>query len=89
VIPTEHEYTVATHAAAKALVKAQHPEIDYDTVPLAQIRPYLEAVLPIVDAAISAIPDRRSDAWIEIRALHERSTFTAEEIHEVLRGNRS
>lgn len=85
-IPTEHEYTVATHAAAKAVVKAQHPEIDYDTVPLAQIRPYLEAVLPIVDAALSALPDRRADAWIEIRALHDGSTFTPSEIYKVLRG---
>lgn len=93
-IPTEHEYTAATHAAAKVVWQANAsnaPEgavADWDDVPLPVKRPYLEAVLPIVDAAISAIPDRRSDAWPEIRALHDGSTFTADEIHEVLRGKR-
>lgn len=64
-IPTEHEYTAATHAAAKVVwdTNARNapegavPPWD-DALPMAIKRPYLEAVLPVVDAAISAIPDR-------------------------------
>lgn len=95
-IPTEHEYTVATHAAAEASYeryRRTHPEVTLP--PWGELEKgnrlkhtFLENALPLVDAAISAIPDRRSDAWVEIRALHEKSTFTADEIYEVLRGQR-
>lgn len=64
-IPTEHEYTAATHAAAKVKYAQYHkanpdqtlPE-DWGELPLHLKRTFLENVLPIVDAAISAIPDR-------------------------------
>jgi hypothetical protein len=62
-IPTDHEYTVAAHAAAKVVwdtnaknATAQVP--DWDDVPLPAKRHYLEAVLPIVDAALAALPTR-------------------------------
>lgn len=72
-IPTEHEYTVATHAAARKLYEmsaARVPSVvltagektagvpDWDDVPLVRKREYLETVLPLVNAVISAIPDR-------------------------------
>lgn len=68
-IPSEQEYQVATHAAARKAFQVdiatrrkvyppstQFPE--WDDLELADQRAVLEAVLPIVDAAISAIPDR-------------------------------
>ena len=97
-IPTEHEYTVATQAAAKRyhedMVRAASMtpspiEVPaWDDLDAFRRQQTMEAVLPIVNAAISALPDRRADAWPEIRALHDGSTFTADEIYEVLRGNR-
>lgn len=80
-IPTEHEYTVATHAAAKAVYDAYAKERrpmatveipEWDDVPLARQRLWLERVLPIVNAAISAIPDRAQAAReVATRELNE------------------
>lgn len=69
-IPTEHEYTVATHAAAEAAYeryRRTHPEVTLP--PWSEVPPhplqhtFLENVLPIVDAAISAVPDRAAPAY--------------------------
>lgn len=64
-IPTEHEYTVATHAAAQAVheqfAKANEHLANippWDALSILDKRSYLETVLPIVDAALSAVPDR-------------------------------
>lgn len=70
-IPTEQEYTAATHAAAQAVWAQQRATMrpegfilpEWDDLPVADKRPVLEAVLPIVNAAISAIPDRSLAAW--------------------------
>lgn len=66
-IPTEHEYTVATQAAAKKLLSLSRPDLDWDEdLDPNERRAMMEPILPIVDAAISAIPDRaealRTDA---------------------------
>lgn len=65
-IPTEHEYTVATHAAAKAAyeneIRSQGLDPDaiiaWDDLPRLAKNGWCEGVLFLVDAAISAIPDR-------------------------------
>lgn len=68
-IPTEGEYTAASTAAAQKVYAAELARLteEYpneparrsweDTTPLIR-RMWLEEVLPTVDAAISAIPDR-------------------------------
>jgi hypothetical protein len=73
-IPTENEYTLATHAAAKLLYAQMvarvsegypdAPETPWEELSPSSKRPYLERVLPIVDVAISAIPDRLDDIRI-------------------------
>jgi hypothetical protein len=62
--PTDHEYTVATHAAAERVYKAscaEQPDVvftDWADLEVPSKRPFLEAVLPIVDAALQALPER-------------------------------
>lgn len=79
-IPTEHEYTVATHAAAKAAhdrVAAERekrdgrPYLKWDDETVAGKRLWLEEVLPIVDAAISAIPDRAEEPNRRLQMLRD------------------
>lgn len=65
--PTEHEYTVATDAAAKALYLTAGGDDDdslpWEDVPRLTQNQIRESVLPIVDAALQALPDRRAEGW--------------------------
>jgi hypothetical protein len=74
--PTEHEATVAVEAAARAAFRVQLAETaeqtqisierysDWDDIgPVAQLG-WRQQVLPLVWAALEAIPDRRHEAWL-------------------------
>jgi hypothetical protein len=82
-IPTENEYTLAAHAAAKRVYKSRpkpnpipalYSDPAWEDLSAIAKRPWLEAVLPIVDAAISAIPDRLD----EVRTLADTAMSDAE-----------
>ncbi|MEJ7796793.1 MAG: hypothetical protein WKF50_14655 [Nocardioides sp.] len=56
--PTEYELTVASHAAGRVLCAEIDGSVPWeDLEPLAR-NSYLESVLPIVNAALLALPDR-------------------------------
>lgn len=79
--PTEQESTVAVDAAARTLYASTGfpqtaPAFD-DLDPLAQNR-IRETVLPLVWAALQALPDRRAEGWengVKTGAEHERAKW--------------
>jgi hypothetical protein len=76
VTPTEHEGTVAVDAAARKLWELQEQAVyestggkvrgpSYDQLKQLKKNEVRQSVLPIVWAALEALPDRRADGWDE------------------------
>lgn len=72
--PTEHEGTVAVDAAARVAWDRQRKAAesagvttagDWENLNAMDQNYYREVVLPMVWAALEALPDRRADAWDE------------------------
>lgn len=72
--PTEHEATVAVEAAARVAWDRQRAEAeragvptlgDWEDIGALNQNYYREVVLPLVWAALEALPDRRAAAWDE------------------------
>lgn len=68
--PTEHEGTVAVDAAARAVWAARYPapEPGFDDLPPLMQNAVREEVLPLVWAALEALPDRTREVKIDIIA---------------------
>lgn len=67
-IPTEHEATVAVDAAARALWASVNAQMQLPLPPFDQLSPleqnhFREDALPLVWAALGALPDRRREGW--------------------------
>jgi len=65
VIPTEHEGTVALDAAARLYLETQVPGEKWDNLDAVQRQAVKQMLLPMVWAALEALPDRRHSAWAE------------------------